>query len=74
MNKEILQRYRTHNNEIVSIILTIDGNGLKWTSYCRGENWSIRRLKSRFLPLRNSPEAAQKDLDAYATRKGWGHA
>lgn len=45
-------------------------NGSTWmTCYVR-ENGSLKRVKSKFLPLRDSREAAQRDLDRWATERG----
>lgn len=42
-------------------------DGSAWGTYYRKPNGSLKRITS--LPLRQSREAAQKDLDAWAARK-----
>ncbi len=61
----------------------IDGNGqiLKVSSgISNGETWmtcrvkpsgSLRRVKSKFLPLRGTKEEAQRDLDVHAATYGF---
>lgn len=49
--------------------------GRYYGSYRRKPNGiSIKRIKTRFLPLRKRREEAQADLNAYAQRKGWQRA
>ncbi len=42
-----------------------------WAAYRRKPNGSLQRIKTTFLPIRKTREAAQADLDAYADKKGW---
>lgn len=41
--------------------------GRTWSTYYRTRNGNLKRLKS--MPLRQTREAAQADLDAYAATK-----
>lgn len=46
--------------------------GQYYCSFRRKPNGiSVKRVKTRFLPLRKRREEAQADLNAYAQRKGW---
>ncbi|MGE5585778.1 MAG: hypothetical protein ACM309_09675 [Bacillota bacterium] len=42
-------------------------NGTSWSTYYRTRTGSLRRLKT--MPVRETREAAQADLDAYAEAK-----
>lgn len=48
--------------------MTMYKNPDKWTSA------GMHRLKSKELPLRDTKEEAQADLDALAKKKGWKEA
>lgn len=66
--------YFDDHDRLVLISVGISGNGspARWASYRRKTpTRSLQRIKSKFLPLRSTPEEAQADLDAYAKRKGW---
>lgn len=43
-------------------------NGRTWSTYYRTRTGSLRRLK--MMPLRQTREEAQADLDAYAQARG----
>jgi hypothetical protein len=67
-------KYRDQQGRIVYVTCGI-GSGDQyphWGSFRRKANGiSIQRVKTKFLPMRDTPEDAQADLDAYAARKGW---
>ena len=45
-------------------------NGSTWMTVYSKENGSLRRVKSKWLPLRETREQAQEDLDRYAEERG----
>lgn len=47
-----------------------DTCGTTWMTCYRKPNGSLRRVKTKFLPLRDSKEQAQADLDRYAEMRG----
>jgi hypothetical protein len=47
-------------------------NGKTWMTVRRERNeFSIHRIVSKALPVRQTEAEAQADLDAYASKKGW---
>ena len=61
-----------YRNEQGEIILVVEGllKG-KWMSMRRSNNGGLHRIKSPALPIRDSREEAQADLDFYAKNRGW---
>lgn len=49
-------------------IFISQGIGEVWASYFRKQSGALKRIKSKYLPLRNTDDEAQKDLDAYAKK------
>lgn len=47
-------------------------NGTSWMTFYTKPNGSLRRVNSKFLPIRESREEAQRDLDKYAKERGLG--
>ena len=47
-------------------------NGTTWMTVYSKENGSLKRVKSKWLPLRETREQAQGDLDKYAEERGMG--
>lgn len=45
-------------------------NGSNWMTCYQKPNGSLRRVKSKFLPLRDCREKAQADLDRWARGRG----
>ena len=44
--------------------------GDMWGTFFRKPTGSLKRITSKFLPMRRSKQAAQADLDQYAQKKG----
>lgn len=47
------------------------GPGRPWFTLYENGTGSTHRLVTKALPLRDTREEAQADLDAYARKKGW---
>lgn len=45
-------------------------NGSTWMTVYAKPNGSLKRVKSKWLPLRETREEAQADLDRYAEERG----
>lgn len=45
-------------------------NGTTWMTCYQKDNGALRRVKSKFLPLRDCREKAQADLDRWARERG----
>jgi len=65
---EFLQ-YRSEKGEIITVAEGLQRG--KWMAMRRSNNGGLHRIKSPALPIRDSREAAQADLDAYAKKHGW---
>lgn len=72
-NGKMEKRYVDQNGAIILISSGIS-DGKSWMA-CRVKikqrNESMHRVKSKFLPLRNTRAEAQADLDAYANNFSW---
>ena len=64
------QRYQDGKGALVFVSTGI-GNTDWMTDRQKHSQVGTHRICSPSLPLRSSKEEAQKDLDAYARRKGW---
>ena len=65
-------RYRDEKGRLVFVG---KGIGDEFMSLRQGASVvSSHRVKTRALPLRETRDEAQADLDAYAARKGWVRA
>ena len=53
------------------IVQVLEGLGDIWIVGTVTPSGGHRRLKSPALPPRDDPAACQRDLDAYAAKKGW---
>lgn len=62
-----MTRYR-HGEKVIEVITGLGGDC--WMTGWRSAYGGTHRLKSKFLPVRTDPEQAQRDLDAWAKRKG----
>ena len=63
-------RYLDDKGELVFVALGLGGT--TWGSFRHGASAkSLHRVVSSAVPMRESPELAQADLDAYAKQKGW---
>lgn len=47
-------------------------NGTTWMTVYSKDNGSLKRVKSKWLPLRETREEAQADLGRYAEGRGLG--
>jgi hypothetical protein len=56
--------------ELVYVSSGISG-GEWWLTVYRALTGGTHRIKSKTLPLRDTRQEAQADLDAYAATKGW---
>lgn len=66
--------YYDENGALVFVSSGISG-GTVWMSVRRKKPAAgTHRIKSPRLPLRDTREEAQKDLDAYAQSRGWREA
>lgn len=45
-------------------------NGTTWMTVHQKDNGSLKRVKSKWLPLRGTREQAQADLDRWAKERG----
>lgn len=45
-------------------------NGSSWMTFYTKPSGSLRRVNSKFLPIRETREEAQRDLDKYAAERG----
>lgn len=63
------RRYRDFQGRtlFVSPALT---NGSTWMTVYAKPNGSLKRVKSKWLPLRETREEAQRDLDRFAEERG----
>ena len=59
--------YRARNGETLLVTAGISGGGC-WFTARRGHSGALHRVKSPYLPLRDTRADAQVDLDAYAER------
>lgn len=53
------------------IVMVSQGIGELWFTCRVKKSGSLQRIKSKFLPERDTEEEAQLDLDKYALMKGW---
>ena len=66
-----MNAYRDEQGRLVRVRQGL-GNDPVFMAMREGEKpWNGHRVKSRELPLRRTAEEAQRDLDAYAAKKGW---
>jgi len=66
---ELCQGYRDFMGRILFVSDGIS-NGSSWMTFYNKPNGSLRRVNSKFLPIRETREAAQRDLDKYAKERG----
>lgn len=60
---------------LVAFVSNGFGKGGKWMSVARKDTFQgTHRIVTKNLPLRDTREEAQADLDAYAKKKGWKEA
>lgn len=63
--------YKDENGCLVFVSSGIS-KGASWmTVRQNGQGSGTHRIKSKALPLRETEEEAQADLDRYAKKKGW---
>ena len=61
--------YRDDHGDIILV-----AEGLlkgKWMAMRQSHSGGLHRIKSPALPIRDSRDAAQADLDDYAGKRGW---
>lgn len=66
--------YQDEQGRDVLVSSGISGSGGQrkyYGTYRRKANGSLQRIKTKFLPFRNSVEEAEFDLAVYAEKKGW---
>ena len=72
MSNEIkAARYRDDSGCLVFVSSGISGGTVWMTVRQKKPHAGTHRIVSPRLPLRDTPEEAQQDLDAYAQTKGW---
>lgn len=54
-----------------SVVMVSQGIGEAWMTCRVKKSGSLQRVKSKFLPERESEEEAQRDLDTYAAMMRW---
>lgn len=64
-------RYRDDSGYLVFVSSGISGGAVWMTVRQKKPHAGTHRIVSPRLPLRSTPEEAQRDLDAYAMSKGW---
>ena len=69
MDDTVFLQYRNAQGEIILVAEGLQKG--KWMSMRRSNNGGMHRIKSPALPIRDSREEAQADLDAYAKKHGW---
>ena len=68
------KRYYDCNGALVFVSSGISGGAVWMTVRRKKPTAGTHRIVSPRLPLRDMPEQAQQDLDAYAQSKGWREA
>jgi hypothetical protein len=64
--------YQNEQGDAVMISADIAQGVWRWAAYRQpSDSVHLQRVHSLFLPLRQSAEMAQADLDAFARRKRW---
>lgn len=63
-----MTKYRDYQGRILFVGSGIS-NGTSWMTLYQKSNGSLRRVKSKFLPIREMREQAQQDLDRYAEKR-----
>lgn len=62
--------YASPNDGLVEIFVAAGLGGDTYGTFYRKPNGSLKRITSSNLPMRDLPENAQADLDAYAEKRG----
>ena len=65
-----MAQYIDDMGKTVKISSGISG-GLSWMSFRVKKSGSLQRVKSKHLPVRDTKEEAQTDLDRYASQMRW---
>lgn len=68
------KKYFDQNGALAFVSSGISGGAVWMTVRRKKPTAGTHRIVSPRLPLRQTPEEAQKDLDAYAQSKGWRKA
>jgi hypothetical protein len=63
------KRYRDFQGRILFVGCGIT-DGTSWMTFYSKLNGSLRRVNSKFLPIRSTRNQAQEDLDRYAKERG----
>lgn len=61
--------YRDFQNRVLFVSPGLT-NGTTWMTCYQRPSGGLRRVKSKFLPLRQTREQAQADLDRWAKERG----
>ena len=70
-DEAIAKMYRDVKDCLVFVSSGISGGAVWMTVRQKKPGAGTHRVKSPRLPLRETPEQAQQDLDAYALARGW---